>query len=216
MFRLAVVLASLIAAAACTPPPHQTLTAPSASASEADRVAAFRRLLARGDEQTVTVSQSGSVQSRQTDYLILGDGSRVYYAEDLLPVVAPDSATARQAVLARQRAAAAHPWAVAMVIAFASTFAVVLASPLVFSDTRDRVQFAIIGGAVGIAATGGLLIKGNQVAGDGGERVSAFATYNEDLGKQLDVCVDGTRVVGCAAGDQPPPPATPAAPAAVR
>lgn len=43
------------------------------------------------------------------------------------------------------------------------------------------------------------------------ERVSAFTTYRADLAKQLDVCVDGIRVVACAA--QTPEPVAPGEPA---
>lgn len=211
MRQIALHLLIVAGTSACVPPPHQTLVAPPVDAAAADRLAAFERLISRADEQTLRVSH-GRVVSATTDYLILGDGTRVYHAEDLIPVVPADSATARHATQAKEHVDRARPWDIATGIAFVATLVVVVSAPLFFDNVSDQVTFALIGGTAGLATTIALGYKARSEGGDGGDRLSAFTTYNDDLRKRLDVCVDGTRVVACAPA-APAPAAAPPAPA---
>jgi hypothetical protein len=210
-------LPALVLVAACTPrqAPHQTLVAPSAAAPEAERIAAHERLFARAD--AVSGVRGGTMR---TDYLVLGDGTRIHHPEDLIPVVDPASPTARAAAksaaasesLRRSRSRGSIPWYVAG--AGIAAGMVVMFSGVRSDDGGGDLILAGTGLMVGSLVGG--LVAGLILEGDAGERhvearderVSAFATYNDDLVKRLALCAEGGDVVPCAA------PAEAAAPAA--
>jgi len=68
---------------------HVDLQAPPASASVRTRVAAYDQLKGLSYHQTTvtTFGTMGSSTSHSTDYLQLANGTRVYYAEDLLVIL---------------------------------------------------------------------------------------------------------------------------------
>jgi hypothetical protein len=205
-------LATLVAACAAVPP-HRQLSAPEPTAPEDERLAAYERLFARGDEE------ARARETRSPKFVYLGDGSRVYHAEDLALVVAPDSPTARAATrVARaskrlesnRSALMTYVWAT--MIGMAASMAVVVGGVAL---DNDAMMIGGLGGtSVGILAMliGPLVIgRGNPELGRKIEagRFAAFSTYNKDLRKQLELCADRSVVKPCAPA---PPVAAPAAP----
>src|SRR5512141_694928 len=90
--RLATVTATALLATVCAVCTacisHANLAPPPVTASGAERLAAYQQLAPRG---------FGSFQNGHANdvgFLVLGDGTRVYFAEDLVPVVPPGSPTA--------------------------------------------------------------------------------------------------------------------------
>ncbi len=69
------------------------------------------------------------------------------------------------------------------------------------------VGLTIVGGGVGILVSN---YYGSQV---NDEKISAFATYDRDLRKRLDLCVDGIKIVACGAPAAPAAEPSPVAPA---
>ena len=95
--------ALLVALAACGT--HVQIQAPSPSITPSERVAMFKAL-ERADQETVAVSYDHGPWHVQGSTLILANGTREeLFPEDLLPVVPPDSETARTA---RASAATKH------------------------------------------------------------------------------------------------------------
>jgi hypothetical protein len=212
-------------APACVPMapdhPHQTLSAPTAGAGEAERVAAYERLFASTGSSTVLVSPQQGVVAQTADFVVLGDGTRVYHPGDFAAVVAPDSPTARSGAraddaLARARSKAGTLRTV-MAIGFVGAIGGLALSGVgaATAEGTDLPVLVPVGGGIAAVSIIGAVAAMFWMSGDlqaaateaNDERVSAFATYNADLRKHLDVCVDGTRVTAC------PPSAAAAAPA---
>src|SRR6186713_2681105 len=79
---------------------HHELTAPDSAASVAARESAYAELRPLSYHETHTTYMRGFVPvgvDKSVDYLQLADGRRVYYPEDLLPVVPEGSAAAEAA-----------------------------------------------------------------------------------------------------------------------
>src|SRR5688572_4054989 len=81
--------------------PHVQLQAPDTGAPPEVRMQAFAKLRPISMQQTAhyAVSRYGAVSyaGTSTDYMQLAGGTRVYHAEDILPVVTAGSAAARAA-----------------------------------------------------------------------------------------------------------------------
>jgi hypothetical protein len=199
-------LPALVLVAACTPRqmPHQTLVAPSAAAPEAERIAAHERLFARAD--AVSGVRGGTMR---TDYLVLGDGTRIHHPEDLIPVVDAASPTARAAA---KSAAASESWrrsrSKGIVPWYVAGAGIGVGTVLMFSGIHsdDGMALTLSGTGLMLGSLIGGLVAGLIVEGDAGERyaearderVSAFATYNDDLVKRLALCAQGGDIVPCA------------------
>jgi hypothetical protein len=176
-----------------------------------ERLAAYERLAVEGQHDLLHVRGS-TVVGRTTDFLTLGDGSRVYYAEDLLAVVPADSPTARAAERSQKARKTANTWTVIGSVGMAVASAVALG--LMLSDLDDPSTGLTTGAWIGlggvIVGTGvGVFVPMhyNKVAHD--EKVSAFATYDRSLRQQLALCVDGTRLVDCVGTGGGPPSLAP-------
>ena len=187
-------------AAGCVP--HARLTAPAASAPATERRGAYERLSSRTRQDTITFATLWRLPvKRTTDFIVLGDGSRVYHAEDLLAVVPPDSPTARAAERSRHARKVSHGWLGAVIAGTALGIGFVYAGLAsdVWDPAEDRLATLTWIG-LGFAAAGSLSwipqMHYARVSND--EKVSAFATYNDSLRKQLSLCVAGLRVIDCA------------------
>lgn len=209
------VISALLVVAACTPAqrPHHALVAPSPTAPEAERLAAHERLFARAD------AVSGIRGAMSTEYLILGDGTRVYHPEDLIPAVDAASPTARAAARSAAAAEAARRRQSKVDVAwYVATAGMLIGTSLLIAGVAsdDGTTLATTGTGLIIGSGLGGVTAGWLLAGDlrerhveaKEERVSAFATYNSDLVKRLELCEQGDDVVPC------PAPAAPAASAA--
>jgi hypothetical protein len=202
--KLVVILTGAALSAGCVP--HASLTAPAPGAPATERLGAYERLSSRARQDTITVATLWRLPVRQTtDFIALGDGSRVYHAEDLLAVVPPDSPTARAAERSRRARKVSHGWMGAVIAG--SAVGLGLSAAGFASD-----EFYAGDGPPAYTWVGvGLLVAGSlswipqmyyaRVAND--EKVSAFVTYNDSLRKRLSLCVDGLRVIDCAAAPAP-------------
>lgn len=160
------------------------LRAPAPAAPVAERAAAYERLRPRA----------------VADPLVLADGTTVRYAEDVLPVVAPDGAAAAHA---RRAARARRGWrrSIYAAIGVAAAGMVLVVAGAENRGTSDLPERGPTFGP-GVA----LFIAGGAVAGVGTwyfgarereARRAAFAAYDEGLRARLALCVEGLAIVAC-------------------
>jgi len=174
---------------------HANLAPPPVDASGADRLAIYQQLAPRG---------FGSFQNRRSNdigFLVLGDGTRVYFPEDLAPVVPAGSPTARAGRAHVGAWARAKHWMKVGGIAFASSV-IVPAVALATMDDSDRRTEIMIGGAAGgfVVGMGSFIAGAINLVDANGERASAFLTYDDALRAELRLCVSGLEVFDCATG----------------
>jgi|GEM_PF-3853576 len=189
-----------VTASACGGPPRASLQRPDARAVFSERAKAYERLRPAGRHDVVALN-NGVPVGGGTNFLILGDGQRVYLAEDLEPVVEPDSATGRyvrEAASHRSRAGvAAWIWAGSLVAS------AVLFAAGIEGGTDDQGRPAPSGSmltAAGGATIVSLVASGftwHHLARAHDARAAAFLTYEQSLRESLDICVDGTQIFDC-------------------
>ncbi|MBE7451434.1 MAG: hypothetical protein HS111_21810 [Kofleriaceae bacterium] len=216
------ILAALVAAAlplaGCF---HVNLGAPPPrTAPAAERMTAYERLRPAGELHTFRAVATGTHSARleHTQELVLADGSIVRHADDLLPVVADDSvaaAAARRSGSARRNKMA---WMIGGAVAAAAGTILVWRGfdqnhEHAFDDTHPGNGKIKLGVAIGLGgALVGTLGATHQGWTEARERRAAFIAYDAGLRQQLALCVDGLRLVDCAAepGLTPDPVASPA------
>lgn len=206
-------LTTSVLLAGCMRGPHVQLSSPPASAPSEERLAAFENLQPQSTAGTVTVAGSQPV-AQTTDFIVLGDGRRVYHANDLVAVVPADSPTARAGRNSQAAQDRGDTWyKVALGIALVGV-AMTTYSALTAGDPGDEdfgpgplfvVGLGVAGAGIG---TGFFAGREYKIAHD--ERVTAFSTYRKDLMKGLDLCVDGLELKPCDVST-PAPGAGPAA-----
>lgn len=188
--------------------PHVQLEAPGANAPLAERQKSYERLRPAGTSQRVIVTTTDtSVSSSTRTSVILANGQTIHHAEDMLPVVDADSATAEAARRhAYHRKRESIGYTLGTIGLFVALGSVVI--PIVEhideerSGTPDVWWPGIIGGGVVFLVGSGVAYYNGSRSRDA--KIAAFATYDESLRARLDICVDGTRLVDC--GAMPPPP----------
>lgn len=197
-----VVVVVVVALAACAEP-HVALHGPTATTTPAERVAMFHAL-ERAGQDTIQISRNNGPYQLAGARLVLGDGTRVELPEDLLPVVPPDSDTARAARASSAVGHRANTW---MYIGFGALAASVIT---VVAVETERVS---IGAPDGYLFAGAALVTGlpffaarQQRQEELQLRMQAFTTYTRDLGIKLDVCAHGLEVVPCEAPQPIQPP----------
>jgi len=212
------VFVSLIIATAvsgcATAPPHLSLAGPAPTAAPEARVAAYERLRPGGSNLTLT-AHNGQGGNADPHFILRGHGQRVHYADDLVPVVAPDSATATTAVRSGHNLRKALPrlrWGMGLFVG--GGLAAIGGGTTALVTENGAYGYIAVAGAAAIIAGGVTMLSGFPAARlAGNDRVSAFATYDGDLRHRLGVCVQGLAVVAC---DVAPARATPPAPPAPR
>jgi hypothetical protein len=171
--------AFLIATAGCSP--HVVLSAPPRNAPLADRQAAYR-LLRPVSAAEISYSSSTSVDTELT----LANGTTVYHAEDILPIVPADSASA---AYVRRSLSKDSTGSVCVLVSTLSAvaFGLLLFGSSSYSEHSDLPK-------IGLAASG-LSAAGFGVAGyffrqaAAGDAMRAYEHYDEGLQKQLSLCV---------------------------
>ncbi len=184
--------------------PHQQLSAPPATAAEAERVAAYEKLQPLSMHRTdITYLQGGVAvgHEREVDYLQVADGRRVYYAEDILPVVpegSPAAIAAKRSSSKRQLADGLYWGGIAALTAGAALFL----TPLFLEEDEQTGEpafdppLALSGGLM--LAGGGLIIASKLPSRSShDEAQTAFETYEPALRKKLDLCVIERTLVSC-------------------
>jgi hypothetical protein len=180
---------------------HVELAAPPRSAPVAERLGAYARLRATGYQQTqiVTVGRFGVTGvSRSTDFLQLSSGERVYYAEDILPVVGPDSPAGLAAAASLSARETASIFNVIAIAASTVGLGGMLASlAFVGEDDDTAIAVLLVGGSLAIVGSL-LLIPAMIFQSDAtDEATSAYETYNLSLAGFLGLCERGDQAVDC-------------------
>jgi hypothetical protein len=190
----------LVALAACGGA-HVQIPAPSPSITPADRVAMFKAL-ERQNQEVEQVSVNNGPWQLSSSTLILANGMRIEHADDLLPVVPPDSDTAKAARASATARRRSLGWRLA---GYGATIVGVTAFAINANgdgfDVPDDYMFA----GVAIVAAVPFLLSFKEHHDEIALRMQAFSTYTRDLGLRLDVCAHGLEVVAC---ETVPSPAT--------
>ncbi len=192
---------------------HVDLEAPSVTADSRERLEAWERLNALEMKEThITYVRNGIPigAARQTDYLQLAGGSRVYHPEDLRPVVAASSPTSA-AIDGYESASAVATRVTIGGAVFAGIGVGVALTGLALGFDNDASLPLAIGGAAA-AAVGGLVaafVSGPFRSEANDEKSTAFVTYNRALQDRLQLCIDDKKIVPC---DEPGAPESEPAP----
>jgi hypothetical protein len=192
------VIALVLVLAACAPP-HVTLRVPP-NATADQRVAAYNALAAESEKTTWTTSCHSACSTTIRKELRLANGTTVHYPEDVLPVVPPNSVTARevqQALTAKRRSRYARVFAGASFVGLGAV------GWHWFSHVEERESSdPTMGEALGLGAAAlGAIVSGIFVYYYDGKYADHFGeanhAYNHDLAEQLNVCVSGYALVPC-------------------
>ena len=181
---------------------HVALHEPAPNITPADRVAMFKALEGTSEE-TLEVSRNHGPWQLEGARMKLANGTRIELPEDLLPVVAPQSDTARTARASLDAGRRANTWLYISFGVLAASIATVASveSGSVNVNVSDEVLFA--GAALATAIP--FLVTRHLRAEELDLRLQTFSTYTRDLGLRLDVCAHGLEVVACEAPVAPAP-----------
>ncbi|HEY6036440.1 MAG TPA: hypothetical protein VIV58_19315 [Kofleriaceae bacterium] len=188
---------------------HTTLLAPPSTLTSEQRIEWFQALSGRSERTTWTVQTRTGFVTEVHKTITLQNGTEIEAAEDLLPVVAPDSTTARHARASAVEREHGDHWrelSIGVVIG-ALAIAAARSSGNPFEDKWDA---AILG-------TGAVTSLFSNYAAIDSYRYSAkqsglaFESYTKDLADRLQICVLNMQLVPCEY--RPPAPAPSAPPA---
>src|SRR6185312_15055723 len=132
---------------------HTNLPEPPSTLTAEQRIAWFNLLSAKTERTTWTTVCQGGCDTTVKKTLTLANGTQIDAAEDLLPVVAPDSATARHARAALREREHGERWDEISLGMIAAAIIAATASDHT-SPFDDRVGGAIWGSAVVIGLFG--------------------------------------------------------------
>lgn len=200
---------------------------PKRTAPAARRLAAYQALrpAATATEITVTVARP-HVAVTSNERLILADGTTVEHADDLLPVLDPDTPSAkaaRRSGTARTRhrywtagAIAVGLGGAILSVAGMQPYECVLPEDPCYDPNAEAYYYgglAMMSVAVLAGAVAWLYYRDIETS----NRSAAFATYDESLRDSLGLCLDGLHVIACEdvgapASVPPPEPAPPPPP----
>jgi hypothetical protein len=194
--RLAVLLLFVVACGH----PHYSLSVPPPTASPIERLQAFNRL--RSDAVGVMTACSNRSGCRSTPYLVLVDGREVWHAEDLLPVVAPDSEAARDHRDYKRAKAHQLFWTLGL---FAGAAAGIAMIHYGWADEPTNLMWTGVGvtAASVLIGGGGAYITGLHAIG---AEIRMFQHYDDGLAAQLNICTSGIAIVPCDAPNMPVAP----------
>jgi hypothetical protein len=181
--------------------PHVVLAVPPATAPVVERERAYEQLKAESVHQTTFIhsAESRMSDSKFTDYLTLANGQRVYFPEDIEPVVAPNS----PADVAARSSASKHSWAFGLAmgaIGALATGAVISALALSNREANGDIDMTLLFTGLGVGLGGGVLFGSaakafHSLAEADGE--TAFGAYNSALIEKLQICVRDHSVAEC-------------------
>ena len=171
---------------------HVVLNAPPPSAPLEERTATYEKLHPLTMHEThITYLRGGTPvgATREVDYLQLADGQRVYYPEDLLPVVDESSSTAKAA----ERSHSARSTSYALKGAgYGGIFlgaGIMLVPVLQSHQPGESMNMTPIWVGAGVMILGAVVgLVGGTFAGTANDEAStAFETYDESLRDRLDL-----------------------------
>jgi hypothetical protein len=133
-----------------------------------------------------------------------------------VPVFDAGSPTAREGAASGEARRRAEPWAKAVRYGFICAFACPVVVGVGVGVGTDLQTGVVAGGVTLAAAVITTLVIGPKAISKmqevGPPRDSAFATYDSDLRKRLNLCSDGVKLRACEAVAAPVEPTGPAAP----
>ncbi|HZU83302.1 MAG TPA: hypothetical protein VE987_10315, partial [Polyangiaceae bacterium] len=178
---------------------HADLIAPPPSAPLRSRLAAYDELKSLSYHSTTvtTYGSFGSSTTRSTDYMQLANGTRVYYPEDILPVVPEGSAPANAAEASKSKRDLASVLALTSALSIAGGLALTVLSFTSGSSDSRGTPIAI---GLGVALGGGLgfgLAARFVGASAQDEAATAYETYDHGLLERLHLCEIGNGVDDC-------------------
>lgn len=186
--------------------PHVVLPAVTPNMTPEQRVQMFNELHSTGEDTTTTsfcMPRSCSTKTEKTLHLV--NGTQVYHPEDLLPLVGPDSITARAVSNVRthrRRALVYTGISLASVVGFIPIGRIAIENRETSFSTPEKLGLVAVG--VGLLVGGfGTWYHDHQATEYWGE---ANENFNVGLAQRLGVCTSGFAVVPC---ESAPPPATP-------
>lgn len=193
-------LIGCMALGGCASFQHVELSAPNADAPLSQRLEAYRRLSPTSTSAPMVMR----VEKSRPAQLSLSDGTQVYWAEDLLPIVSAHSPTARATRKAARYRKTATPLGIIGSIA-TLVGGVLFLAPILASAATDGEPSrggTIVKTTGGILAVGGLSmsISGRVQANTAArEDAWAFITYDLDLRRRLGICrTKSGDIVDCA------------------
>jgi hypothetical protein len=177
------------------------LSAPPASAPLQARAEAYDQLKGLSFHET-TVTTYGSLgatgTSHSTDYLQLANGTRVYYPEDLLPVVAEGSPSAKAAQASESKRETAGYLTMGSI---ASVVAGTVIAILPFTQASGgHINGTPILLGLGVALVGGLGFGiAAHFVGESSqdEAATAYETYDRGLLDRLNLCARENTITDC-------------------
>jgi hypothetical protein len=185
--------------------PHVHIPTPPPQLTPDQRVAAFKKYRQAGEGvEIISNCGIGGCKSSTTDLLLMGDGTEIRYAEDLLPLLPSDSpaaSAARDVDTARRKSKRLARIGMLM---FGGCF---IGSMVAFSEENDPLMALGLAGALGGF---GLWIASSFIYDGEINRKTklVYEGYDQGLATKLDVCVNGLTVVPCeqsVPGELPPP-----------
>lgn len=198
---LAILLFGCVGCLTAPPTPHTPLSAPSQDAPFPKREEAYQEL--RPDRAQALVVTDGANQEleRGIFYMTLGSGMPVYYPEDLLPVVSPQSKTAQAIQLMQQETQRANKLTTVSRIITGST---IVLSGLLVAGLSQSSPAARNDSIVFATFTSGALVwwissrpANAAVRRAGKARDDAFHHYGADLREHLSICKEGGTLYDC-------------------
>lgn len=185
----------VVVVAACNRQPHVVLPAPPPNLTPDQRVAAYVALQP-ASERLVTNSKTGVVRHSIT----LANGTTVYHAIDLEPIVAPGSQSALAITRIKSSYARAATWRRVALYALAGTVGVV-AIGLALDHPRVVAVGALVGVPTMVIAGLGAGLNNREAARS---TFDVYDGYARSLAQRLGVCVAGLGVVPCEQSGGPP------------
>jgi hypothetical protein len=188
--------------AGCNRHPHVQLGPLPTNMSTGQRVQIYNDLHATAERETTTTSCSnqGGCSSSIHRTLFLANGTEVHHAEDLLPLLSPDSHAARSAqasLRSQQNQRNFTLLGVAGMVVVAIVGMSILSDDDGDGELSSGVKLGLVaGGATALVGSFGAYHYHTKAADEQGE---ANTHYNAGLARRLDVCVSGIYVVPCEA-----------------
>lgn len=196
--------------------PHVTLPVVPPDQTPEQRVQMFRELRATSELTTTTTECRRGCSTTVEKTLYLANGMEVYYPDDVLPAVAPDSIAARAVhnVQEHRRRSAIYGGvalasAVVLFAAWLSSYGASYERALKGEPSFSTPEtFGLLIGGGGVLVGGiGAVHHYHQVVRYWGE---TNENYNDGLAQRLKVCIRGIAVVPCESATMPPSVPTPA------
>ena len=182
---------------------HVQLRVPPRTAPLRERVAAARKLLPK----VMSSTYQGGVKT-SVDFLQLNDGRRVYYPQDLLPVVAPDSPTASAA----KTAASNRKWATRATYSGVPLFVTGLGYTMhtLVTNSQNNEEFSkpklMLGGTLIVASVVAGVVYAIMSTRAADETTTAYTTYEDALLDNLRICIEKKEIYDCDGREDEPAP----------